>query len=41
MEPIFHYFDLGKHWSSNQGLALDVLQQVLHSVEKSGMCLQL
>lgn len=37
MEPIFHYFDLGKHWSSNQGLALDVLQQVLHSVEKSGI----
>eukprot|EP00250_Pteridium_aquilinum_P019525 c24467_g1_i1 orf=242-3247(+) len=37
MEPIFHYFDLGKYWSSDHGLALAVLQQVLHSVEKLGI----
>lgn len=37
MEPIFHHFDAGKHWSSDQGLALAVLQQILHSVEKSGI----
>ncbi|KAI5058253.1 hypothetical protein GOP47_0026944 [Adiantum capillus-veneris] len=37
MEPIFHYFDMGKHWRSDQGLALAVLQQILHSVEKSGI----
>ncbi|MCO5547331.1 hypothetical protein L7F22_000779 [Adiantum nelumboides] len=33
LEPLFFHFDLGKHWSLKQGLALTVLQQILHFVE--------
>ncbi|MCO5561783.1 hypothetical protein L7F22_015407 [Adiantum nelumboides] len=37
LEPLFFHFDLGKHWSPKQGLALTVLQQILHFVETFGM----
>lgn len=36
LEPIFVYFDMGKHWSPRRGLALTVLQQILHFVESFG-----
>ncbi|MCO5586423.1 hypothetical protein L7F22_040363 [Adiantum nelumboides] len=36
LEPLFFHFDLGKHWSPKQGLALTVLQQILHFVETFG-----
>ncbi|KAH7430210.1 hypothetical protein KP509_09G088600 [Ceratopteris richardii] len=36
LEPIFFYFDAGKHWSSRQGLAFTVLQQILHFMESFG-----
>ncbi|KAI5083132.1 hypothetical protein GOP47_0002875, partial [Adiantum capillus-veneris] len=36
LEPLFFYFDLGKHWSPKQDLALTVLQQILHFVETFG-----
>lgn len=36
LEPIFFYFDIGKHWSPRGGLALTVLQQILHFLETFG-----
>ncbi|KAH7429732.1 hypothetical protein KP509_09G063300 [Ceratopteris richardii] len=37
VEPILHYFDTGRHWESDQDLALSVLQQIVQCSEKSGI----
>lgn len=36
LEPMFQYFDSGKHWSPEMGLASAVLQEMLHFMAKSG-----
>eukprot|EP00249_Psilotum_nudum_P022334 c28475_g1_i1 orf=207-3284(-) len=36
LEPMFQYFDAGKHWSPERSLALTVLRDMLFLMEKSG-----
>ncbi|KAH9301851.1 hypothetical protein KI387_013434, partial [Taxus chinensis] len=36
LEPIFRFFDNGKHWSPQNGLAVCVLYDMQHLMEKSG-----
>ncbi|KAL3696176.1 hypothetical protein R1sor_010252 [Riccia sorocarpa] len=36
LDPMFRYFDTGTHWDPEKGLALAVLRDMQHSMEKSG-----
>ncbi|KAL2642862.1 hypothetical protein R1flu_010449 [Riccia fluitans] len=36
LDPMFRYFDTGSHWDPEKGLALAVLRDMQHSMEKSG-----
>ncbi|KAJ6791607.1 Uncharacterized protein M6B38_243205 [Iris pallida] len=36
LEPIFVYFDTGRHWATRRGLALHVLSEMSYLVESSG-----
>lgn len=36
LEPIFRFFDTGKHWSLERGLALVVLQNIQFLMEQTG-----
>lgn len=38
LEPMFRYFDGYDHWAVEKGLALAVLRDMQHSMEKSGTC---
>lgn len=37
LDPMFHYFDAGKHWSFEQGLSVAVLRDMQHFMDKSGI----
>lgn len=36
LDPMFSYFDGGKHWSPEQGLSVVVLRDMQHFMDKSG-----
>lgn len=36
LDPMFRYFDAGKHWSLERGLALVVLQNMQFLMEQTG-----
>ncbi|CAM6091632.1 unnamed protein product [Calypogeia fissa] len=36
LDPMFHYFDGGKHWSPEQGLSVAVLRDLQYFMDKSG-----
>ncbi len=38
LEPMFRYFDKGRHWSLQHGLALAVLGDIQLFMEKTGQC---
>jgi len=37
LDPMFRYFDAGKHWSLERGLALVVLQNVQFLMDQTGL----
>lgn len=37
LDPMFIYFDSGRHWVPQQGLALMVLSDILYFMESSGV----
>lgn len=37
LDPMFVYFDSGRHWVSRQGLALFVLSDMSYFMENSGI----
>lgn len=37
LDPMFVYFDSGRHWVSQQGLALVVLSDMSYFMENSGI----
>lgn len=36
LDPMLRYFDIGKHWSPGQGLALSVLRDLQILMERTG-----
>lgn len=40
LDPMFVYFDSGRHWSRRQGLAFVVLSDMMFMVENSGKVVQ-
>jgi hypothetical protein len=36
LDPMFHYFDAGKHWSPEQGLSVAVLRDMQYCMDISG-----
>lgn len=41
LDPMFVYFDTGRHWIPRQGLALVVLSDMLYFVESMGNIISL
>ena len=37
LDPMFGYFDSGRHWVPQQGLAIMVLSDVLYFMDSSGI----